>query len=404
MKPYFKIRNYCGNDGLNQIALYYSHKGDQLYIDTTVKTKPIYFNGNGVIAKCIDIKQNANELNNLLRTCMNKVEKIILDHKLKYGLDPTTDFLSIEYFKAAEIMERDQSVITVFNDWIKEKKKKIKNIKLYKTIYNDLEHLYPSNKLYFRMIDKHFLKKLLDYWLYDLKIQNSTINKRLVCLKQFLNQMYVDKANEFSYYKDFKSDVSNLNTSSNIVILTQTEFQKFLEHKFERKALSYVRDIYAISSVTGLRFSDVIRLSPDNFYTDKKGDWIISDVTKTEQLQLKIPLTGIANRILQSYNFQLRKISNQKCNVYLEDALKECKFNSVVTTYSKIGTKVTPTKQPKYKAVNFHSSRKFFVTTCLASNVPIPSVMQWTGQSSQTISKYIGKGEADMDSMLNLFK
>jgi hypothetical protein len=36
MKPYFKIRNYSGKYGLNQVQLYYSHKGEQLYIDTLV--------------------------------------------------------------------------------------------------------------------------------------------------------------------------------------------------------------------------------------------------------------------------------------------------------------------------------------------------------------------------------
>lgn len=404
MKPYFKIREETDKDGLSTIRLYYSHKGKQLYIDSGVKTKVQYWNGKTISGKCSDIKQNADELNGLLRTVINKVEKIILDHKYKYGLEPTTDFLRIEYFIAGEKMENDKSVTATLEDWIKVKEKKIKNSKIYKTILNDLKALYPSGKLFFRMVDKHFLKKLMDYWLYELKIQNSTINKRLFCLRHFLNQMYKEGTNEFNYYKDFKSDVSDLNTRSNIVILTQSEFKKFLVHKFKRKALEYVRDLYCLSSVSGLRFSDVIRLSPDNFYTDKKGEWIISDITKTEQLQLKIPLTGIAKRILKKYNFQLRKISNQKCNVFLEDALKECKFNDNVKIYSKIGIEVTMEKVPKYKACSFHSSRKFYVTQLLLAKVDLPSIQQWTGHSSQTISKYIGKGEDKMEEVLNLWK
>ena len=64
---------------------------------------------------------------------MNKVEGIILQHKLKYGLEPTIDYIRSEYYKAGERMERDKDVITVFDEWITNKKgKKIKNIKIYK--------------------------------------------------------------------------------------------------------------------------------------------------------------------------------------------------------------------------------------------------------------------------------
>ena len=404
MKPYYKIRAYSDSKGLSQVAIYYSHKGSQLYLNTGVKTKSQYFNGVSVLSKCYDIKQDSDVLNNLLRTCMNKVEKIILDHQLKYGTEPTCDFLQIEYYKEGEKMENDKSVLTVFEDWKKEKAKKIKNIKLYTTIYKDLEYLYPDKKLYFRMVDETFLKKLMDYWLYELKIQNSTINKRLICLKYFFNQMHIKKINEFTYYKDFTSDVSDLNTSVNIVTLTKAEFEKFLNFDFKLKSRSYVRDLYCISCTTGLRFSDVIRLSPDNFYTDKKGEWVISDITKTEELQLRIPLTGIAKRILEKFNYQLRKISNQKCNEYLEEGLKECEFNEKVKIYSKSGKDVIMKKVEKYKAVNFHSSRKFYITSLLDINVPLPSIRSWTGQSLQTIIGYVGKGEENMADVRAFFK
>jgi len=402
MKPYFKIRNYSGKEGLNQVQLYYSHKGEQLYIDTLVRTKPIYFNGNTISGKCSEIKQDADEQNNILRTCMNKVEGIILQHKLKYGLEPTIDYIRSEYYKAGERMERDKDVITVFDEWITNKKgKKIKNIKIYKTILNDLKHLYPSNKLYFRMIDNKFLEKLLEYWLSELKIQNSTINKRLACLKHFLQSTYTSGENEYLTFKSFKSEVTDLNSSSNIVILSPVAFNKLVKHTFKRKALSYVRDLYVISSCTGLRFSDVIRLTPDNF---KEKGWLITNVEKTEELQLRIPLSPLAKRILKKYKYTTRKISNQKCNEYLHLALKECKFTDMITTFSKIGPVVTPDRQEKYKVISFHSSRKYFITTCVNSGIPIGDVMAWSGHTSGTISKYITKGTNQKSKMKNLFK
>jgi len=251
------------------------------------------------------------------------------------------------------------------------------------------------------MIDNKFLEKLLEYWLSELKIQNSTINKRLACLKHFLQSTYSSGENEYLTFKSFKSEVTNLNSSSNIVILSSVEFNKLVTHTFKRKALSYVRDLYTISSCTGLRFSDVIRLTPDNF---KEKGWLITNVEKTEELQLRIPLSPLANRTLKKYKYITRKISNQKCNEYLHLALKECKFTDKITTFSKIGPVVTPDRQEKYEVISFHSSRKYFITTCVNSGIPIGDVMAWSGHTSGTISKYITKGTNQKSKMKNLFK
>ena len=404
MKPRFKLKGYTDADGLSVIYLYYYNKEKQTFIDTGVKTKPEYFTGTSVTSKCADIKQDQENLNNLLRTCMNKVEGIILQHKLKYQIEPTVDILREEYYKDGEKQNKELNVIDLYENWITFKGSKIRNTKIFTTILKDLQELYPSGKLYFRNLDNSFFERLVKYW-QDVPIQNSTINKRLSCFKNFLKKQTEIGNNEYQFFRNFRSELKNLNTRVNIVILTGEELKTFETHVFKRKALSYVRDLYLVSCSTGLRFSDVIRLSPYNFFDDASGDkWVISDITKTEELQIRIPVPPLAERILKKYKFQFRKISNQKANVYLEDALKECNINELVPIYSKFGPNVTVKRIEKYKAVNFHSSRKYYITTAVNSGIEIGDVMEWSGHTSGTISKYITKGNNQQKKVRTLFK
>ena len=403
METYFKIRNYADKNGLSQIQLWYFHKQKPLIIDTGVKTKSIYFNGKSVISKCQDIKQDQDVLNDLLKQCKTKVDRIILDYKSKYGTNPPVEVLKAEYFKEATKIEQDQDVISLMEDWIKDKKLYIKNTKIYTTIHHDLKKLYPK-KLYFREIDIKFNDKLIRYWL-DSGIQNSTINKRMVCFKGFLKDCHYKGINEYDEYNKFKTKLTQL--SNNVIVIpTAAEFETLCTKELKSKRLDYIRTLYCISASTGLRFSDAVRLTPDNIVIDENGEkYIISDITKTED-RIQIPLSPLAERMLEKYNYTMRSITNQKANKNLHDLFEHLEFNTMVTVYEKRGIEVKPVKDFKYNLMTFHSSRKYFISTCVnTAGIKIKNVMEWSGHKSlSVVNKYLQKGLDEQTEMRKVFK
>lgn len=84
--------------------------------------------------------------------------------------------------------------------------------------------------------------------------------------------------------------------------------------------------------------------------------------------------------------------------------LRECKIVGNVTLYTKSGSTVVEHIVEKCVAINFHSSRRYFVTKCLDNGVPIPDVMAWTGHTSGTIGKYVKKGGTNSEKLLRIFK
>ncbi|MCX6265774.1 MAG: phage integrase SAM-like domain-containing protein [Bacteroidetes bacterium] len=397
--PCLKLRNYTGSDGLQQVRIYYTHKTKVTYIDTGVRVNSKYFNGNVVSSKDDDYESK----NLILQSSYNKVKGIIQNHLYKYKINPSIEYLRAEYEKEAVIMEKEINIFPLFREWYLEKGKEIKNIKMYVTIEKDLKHLRPNGKLYFREIDKPFIKRIFDYLIEEKKLQNSTVVKRYRGFKQFLVEKWNDGVNEYNYFDKFTTKLQGITGKENIFILTPKEFNTLVNKDFgKKKYLDYTRDLFVISSTTSLRFSDCIRLNPNNFTPDKK--YLITDIKKTESF-VKIPLSDLTKKVLSKYNYQLRTISNQKCNKYLKEALIKCDINSLVPVYSKSGKEKVMVMKPKYDVIRFHSSRKFWVSTAVNSGIGLGNAMKISNHKTlAVVNRYITDDNSQEKEIVDLFK
>ncbi|MEN7547342.1 site-specific integrase [Rapidithrix thailandica] len=134
--------------------------------------------------------------------------------------------------------------------------------------------------------------------------------------------------------------------------------------------VEYVRDLFIFSCYTGLAYSDVMRLTPQQLTIGIDGErWIITARKKTDN-PVRIPLLSVASEIIEKYKDHLRAevtqtlfpvISNQKLNSYLKEIADLC------------GIK---------KNLSFHLARHTFATTVtLANGVPIESVSKMLGHT-----------------------
>jgi site-specific recombinase XerD len=149
-----------------------------------------------------------------------------------------------------------------------------------------------------------------------------------------------------------------------------------------------VRDIFLFMCYTGLSYSDLAKLTPEDISTGiEGGKWIINERNKTGS-RFSIPLLPKALNILEKYsnhpecsvkNTILPMRSNQKLNSYLTEIADICEIQKNLTC---------------------HIARHTFATTITLTNgVPIETVSKMLGhknlQTTQIYSKVIDKKISD---------
>ncbi|MBL7472230.1 site-specific integrase [Robertkochia sediminum] len=160
--------------------------------------------------------------------------------------------------------------------------------------------------------------------------------------------------------------------------LTRKELVSIIQKEFRYKRLEQVRDLFIFSCYTGLSYSDVCKLTPDDIVLGIDGDqWLRVKRTKTGTIS-NIPLLEMAQEIIEKYRDQelpnnalLPHSSNQKTNSFLKEIAVLCGIT---------------------KDLTFHMARHTFATTVtLANGVPIESVSKMLGHRSIKTTQHYAK-------------
>jgi site-specific recombinase XerD len=170
--------------------------------------------------------------------------------------------------------------------------------------------------------------------------------------------------------------------------LSKQDLTKLEEKVFSIPRLQEVKDIFLFACYTGLAYSDVSALTPDDITIGIDGEkWIVIYRKKTGT-RSPIPLLPQALNIIERYKEEaeitgklLPFKSNQKMNGYLKEIADVCGITQVLST---------------------HVARHTFATTVtLANGVPIETVSKMLGhtdiRTTQIYSKVVdSKISSDM--------
>lgn len=160
--------------------------------------------------------------------------------------------------------------------------------------------------------------------------------------------------------------------------LTGEELQTLETKEFGTERLKLTRDIFVFSCYTGLRYSDVEKLTKENLYVGNDAQvWLTIATTKTGE-RCNFPVLPKALAIIRKYENSpectikkklLPVRTNQKMNEYLKEIADLCKIK---------------------KKVTFHLARHTFATTVtLANGVSLETIMKLLGhRSSRTTQIY----------------
>ena len=151
--------------------------------------------------------------------------------------------------------------------------------------------------------------------------------------------------------------------------LSEKELKKMRDAQLDDK-MDRVRDLFIFAAYTGLAFCDT-QLFNFKKMTEKVGKmyYIKGERLKTGSTFFT-PILPPAMKVLEKYNFQLPRISNQKANDYLHLIQEKLNIN---------------------KPLTFHVARHSFATLALAHDVPIENVARMLGHQDVKTTQIYAK-------------
>lgn len=205
-------------------------------------------------------------------------------------------------------------------------------------------------------------------------LSNNTAVKYLKLIKTIFNRAIDFELVEKNPIDKFKFKYEKTTRE----FLTQDELDRLTDLKLENESLDRVRDLFLFSCYTGLRFTDVGKLTEKSIEKDAKGKyWIQVEMEKTGDYH-RIPLFDPALEIINKHSEEaeitgklLPVRSNQKVNAYLKVIADMCQIE---------------------KHLTFHMARHTCATTVtLSRDMPIEFVSQLLGHKDISTTQIYAK-------------
>lgn len=154
-----------------------------------------------------------------------------------------------------------------------------------------------------------------------------------------------------------------------------------------QKRLEASRDLFVLACKTGLRYSDLIQLRPENFSEEQK---ILRVQTKKTETIVHIPLSKDLLTLCEKYRFNLPKVNNTTFNQHIRQICRLAGVSEIVPLSVSKGNKNIQKLKPKYELVTAHTARRSFATNAFLAKVPSIAIMKITGhRTEEAFMKYI---------------
>ncbi len=383
-------KEQANNRGLCTIFILYCHHKQATYFSTKEQIEPRFWNA----LKCRVKKSYDGHklLNQLLFKKKNEIDEI----RVKLELQEIKPFVHVVREKFKNLRDKHSPVPISFHKAFEEYlvfKKSVQkmtdsSLQQVKSFYKKLCEFesYHGSNLRFSQFDKSLYEKLLVYYYDECHYSPGMIRAQVKWLKAFLNWSKDQNYHSSQEYLKYKKPTS---FDSEILYITELELHKLYKCDFSNnKPLDRARDLWILAASTGLRYSDVSSIGPENIV----DDFIIIRTRKTGE-SLKIPLNHYSRNIIIKYNGQIPRLSIQRLNQYIKEAAKMAGLNALreITTM-KGGVRRTETL-PIWKLIRSHIARKTFITLSLEKGMTLKDIAAITGHKGNSIQRYITSSE-----------
>jgi site-specific recombinase XerD len=240
-------------------------------------------------------------------------------------------------------------------------------VRKYRSVLKSIKRFLKNSDVYLSDLNYKFAA---DYYLYLVSIEGLKSNSAYKNIKSLYRVIHIAILNGWLQSNPFKEFKCNYKQPIR-PYLTETEILTIRNQKFKSKRLSTIRDLFLFLIHTGLSYSDFYALTSANIEIGVDGNpWIVINRKKTG-IRSAIPILPIAKEILNKYEYNLPKVSNQKFNEHLKEIAGLCGIS---------------------KHISCHIARHTFATTItLSKGVPIETVSKLLGHTNLATTQIYAK-------------
>ncbi len=171
------------------------------------------------------------------------------------------------------------------------------------------------------------------------------------------------KVNPFSGIKLRKGEKS-------VQFLTEEEVGKIRTTDFHNESLNRIRDLFVFQAASGLSYTDMAKLKPEDVQRAPNGQYYIHDKRNKTGVYYTAVILDEGVEVLKRYNFRLPIISNHKVNTYLKAIRDICGID---------------------KPIFSHVARHTYATRCLNRGIRLEVVAKLLGHSTTKITQHYAK-------------
>jgi integrase len=311
-------------------------------------------------------------------------ERPLTKETLKKALDTAAGKAIIEtgFFDHFEAFVRSESRL---KSWTTGTLKKVQTVKGQLEAFEQWKQ--KSNRNYhinMSQVDERFINELIEFWLTEYNLRNSTIQVNIKWLRWFL-QWCVKKGLTNEAYKSITVNLKQ--TSNKVIYLDMDEIRYIVTAPIPegKEYLLRTRDIFVFQCLTGLRFSDLFKLK----VTDIHGDTIHVNTIKTGEV-IEIELNDTTRSILEKYKAHqevtgkaLPIPQNPVYNRFLKELARLAGLVEIVTLVHYRGNERIEETFEKWQLITTHTARRSFITNGLALGIGSEVIRSWTGHQSE---------------------
>lgn len=371
------------------VYLFFSYNTQRLKYYTGQKIKPKFWNQETCRARETKQFPDYDSFNQLLNN-LDRDIKFYYRELINASIVPTKEKLKscLDQSLMKGKISKTSAFIPFIEKLIESSSKRPNTIKHYNQTLKQLKEyeILNNKEIYFDDVNLTFYEKFLTFCR-NKNYSLNTIGGLIKNIKVFMNEAFDRKLTTNTEYKNRKFKTIEEETEN--IYLTIDELEKlYLLDLTSNPRLDKVRDMFIIGCNTGLRYSDLIKLTDENIIDNKRKIKIKTE--KTGEV-VEIPLHKHVKAILIKYNgIPPYEISNQKMNEYLKELGKLVELNeNILLSSTKGGTKRSETFK-KSELITVHTARRSFATNAFIMNIPSISIMKITGHKTEkAFLKYI---------------
>lgn len=362
-------------------------------------TQELIFTGHTIDAKGWNpIERAPRDTSSDLFHAIEKIKNAVLKQKriMEINDEPVTPFsLKIAYKKTIKKQSEKHATID---------KKEKHNIAIVSTLIDDwidkrIDHFQRTTKAvakaslrafqsyikanYPKLLKKDLTKDVLNNYAKHLekkKLADSTHAQRMKHLRWFMKAIDIAE----STIKSVK--IKTIKPGERNIIHLTSEELKMLEAVDVSFSLEWqkAKDMFLVGCYTGLRISDIKRISPHRI-----NNGAIEMTLQKNRTKVSIPLLSATEAILKKYDYSAPKISEQAVNECIKLVCEKAKINQKVYFKSKKQGQLIESLKPKHKLIHSHIAGKTFISLAGELWGLSPSdVSAITGKDIKTILGY----------------